>query len=62
MKIYISYCILCMCFKEAAYCLEEVVLLDPLNHVTHTKLADLYFTLGETYAYLFDHLIAFLSW
>ena len=51
-----------MCFKEAAYCLEEVILLDPLNHVTHTKLADLYFTLGKAYAYLFNSRLSFLSW
>ena len=51
-----------MSFKEAAYCLEEVILLDPLNHVTHTKLADLYFTLGKAYAYLFNSRLSFLSW
>jgi tetratricopeptide (TPR) repeat protein len=33
-------------YNEAAFCLEEIILIDPYNHVTHTKLADIYYTLG----------------
>lgn len=31
---------------RAAFCLEEVVLLGPLNHLHHQRLADIRYTMG----------------
>jgi ER membrane protein complex subunit 2 len=42
-EIYLSLCD----YPAAAFCFEELILLQPNNHAFHTRLADTYYTLGK---------------
>ena len=42
-ELYLSQCE----YSLAAHCFEEVVLLEPRNACYHTRLAEVYFTLGD---------------
>ena len=38
-------------YDSAAFCFEELILSDPMNHMKHCRLAEIYYTMGrEHYA------------
>jgi tetratricopeptide (TPR) repeat protein len=36
-------------YDSASFCLEEVILHDPMNHMLHCRLAEVYFTMGSVH-------------